>query len=249
MLPQKKLEIWGLQTAGNALKLSILPSPCYKHFTIPSGGPFGSWGGGGVRAHPAHPPCLRAWWTAILDAPLGFCRRRPRFRICRNSNGQKLSSNTLSTQLPNVLSNYLICFNLGALYKMFTFWKSSNTRSSQLQRLAQTRSPSPTCEIATQVKHLIFTATLPKSTPPLPDLLMQDRLQSFHAVKGFGAKELYFKTCGRRSDNWHANCSACLTVDQSSNTESDTKRNVSFLENISLHNFLMISLIFLRNSF
>ena len=28
----KKLEIGGLQTAGNALKLSILPSPC--HFCI-----------------------------------------------------------------------------------------------------------------------------------------------------------------------------------------------------------------------
>ena len=78
-------------------------------------------GGGGGACAPSAPPCLRAWWTAILDAPLGFCRRRPRFRICRNSNGQKLSSNTLSTQLPNVLSNYLICFNLGALYKMFTF--------------------------------------------------------------------------------------------------------------------------------
>ena len=29
MLPRKKLEIWGLQTAWNALKMSILPSPCY----------------------------------------------------------------------------------------------------------------------------------------------------------------------------------------------------------------------------
>ena len=36
--------------------------------------------------------------------------------LCYNLNGQKLSSNTLSTQLPNVLSN-LICFNLAALYK------------------------------------------------------------------------------------------------------------------------------------
>ena len=29
MIPWKKLAIWGLQTAGNAPKLSILPSPCY----------------------------------------------------------------------------------------------------------------------------------------------------------------------------------------------------------------------------
>ena len=29
MLPRKKLEIWALQTAGNALKLLILPSSCY----------------------------------------------------------------------------------------------------------------------------------------------------------------------------------------------------------------------------
>ena len=29
MLPGKKLEIWGSQTAGNALKLSILPPPRY----------------------------------------------------------------------------------------------------------------------------------------------------------------------------------------------------------------------------
>ena len=29
-------------------------------------------------------------------------------------------------------------------------------------------------------KHLIFTASLSKSTPPLPDLPMQDRLQSLH---------------------------------------------------------------------
>ena len=36
--------------------------------------------------------------------------------LCYNLNVQKLSSNTLSTQLPNVLSN-LICFNLAALYK------------------------------------------------------------------------------------------------------------------------------------
>ena len=59
--PGKKLEIWGLQTAGNELKLSMLPSLCYilyhfKYFTIRSGGPF--WllgGGGGVHAHPVQP--------------------------------------------------------------------------------------------------------------------------------------------------------------------------------------------------
>ena len=52
MLPRRKLEICGLQTAGDALKLSILPSPCYfciKYFTIPSGGPFWLFGGGCVR--------------------------------------------------------------------------------------------------------------------------------------------------------------------------------------------------------
>ena len=49
--------------------------------------------------------------------------------LCYNLNGQKLSSNTFSTQLPHVLSNF-ICFNLIALYKTVrtvlfsTFWKS-----------------------------------------------------------------------------------------------------------------------------
>ena len=84
-----------------------------------------------------------------LDAPLGFCRGRPRFRIWPTSwsnfgrthfhgclwllylastpvadiakilsclyynlNGQKLLSNTLSTQLPNVLSNFTYQFVL-----------------------------------------------------------------------------------------------------------------------------------------
>ena len=42
--PGKKLLIWGLQTAGNASKLSILPSLRYiwvilKSFTVPSSGP------------------------------------------------------------------------------------------------------------------------------------------------------------------------------------------------------------------
>ena len=60
MLPRKKLEIWALQTAGNALKLLILPSPCYfciilnilhhirRTFLAP--------GEGGAYA----PPCQRA---------------------------------------------------------------------------------------------------------------------------------------------------------------------------------------------
>ena len=47
--PGKKIEIWGLQTAGNVLKLSILPSPRYfasfKYFTISSDGPFWLLGG------------------------------------------------------------------------------------------------------------------------------------------------------------------------------------------------------------
>ena len=65
LLPGKKFEIWG--TAGNALKLSILPSPTLflyrlKPFTIPSGGPFWLLGGG-VRTPrtPLPSPCLRAW--------------------------------------------------------------------------------------------------------------------------------------------------------------------------------------------
>ena len=63
MLPRKKLEIWALQTAGNALKLLILPSPCYfciilnilhhirRTFLAP--------GEGGAYA-PRAPPCQRA---------------------------------------------------------------------------------------------------------------------------------------------------------------------------------------------
>ena len=63
LLPGKKLEISG--TAGNALKLSILPSPTLflyrlKPFTIPSGGPFWLLGGG-VRTPRTPSPCLRAW--------------------------------------------------------------------------------------------------------------------------------------------------------------------------------------------
>ena len=57
---RKKLEIWGFQIAGNALKLSILPSPTLflyrlKYFTIPSGGPFWLLGGG-VRTPRTPPP-------------------------------------------------------------------------------------------------------------------------------------------------------------------------------------------------
>ena len=80
-----------------------------------------------------------------MDAPPGFCRSRPRFRIwptlwsnfwsdsfswlsrgcctrlvadivtilscfCYSLNGQKLSSNTLSIQLPNYILSNFICF-------------------------------------------------------------------------------------------------------------------------------------------
>ena len=60
MLHGKKLKILGLQTAGNAFKLSILTPPHYFCITLnllrsDQADHFGSWGGG-VRAHPAHPP-------------------------------------------------------------------------------------------------------------------------------------------------------------------------------------------------
>ena len=57
MLLQKKVEIGGLQTTGNALKLSILPPP--RHFCIilntydPIRRTF--LAPGGVGAHPTHP--------------------------------------------------------------------------------------------------------------------------------------------------------------------------------------------------
>ena len=58
MLPWKKLEIWGLPTAGNAFKLSILSSPPH-YFRIILNllwshqvDIFGFWG---VCAHPMHP--------------------------------------------------------------------------------------------------------------------------------------------------------------------------------------------------
>ena len=63
MLSRKKLEIWGIQTAGNTFKTvnaytTTLFLCHFKSFTIASGGPYGSWegggGGGGVRALPAH---------------------------------------------------------------------------------------------------------------------------------------------------------------------------------------------------
>ena len=53
MLPRAKLEIWGLQTAGDALIVSILPSPRYfAAFTIPLGGLFWLPGGGGGCVRP-----------------------------------------------------------------------------------------------------------------------------------------------------------------------------------------------------
>ena len=63
----EKLEIWGLQTAGNALKLSILPSPCYfcivlKILWSHQADLFGSWrrgvGGGGGACAPRATPSL-----------------------------------------------------------------------------------------------------------------------------------------------------------------------------------------------
>ena len=51
MFPRKKSEVGGLQTAENALKLSILPRTStlilynFEFFTIPSGGPFWLLGG------------------------------------------------------------------------------------------------------------------------------------------------------------------------------------------------------------
>ena len=61
VLPRKKKEIEVFQTAGKALRLSILTPPIYfcylcffKSFTVPLGGPFFALflggGGGGVRA-------------------------------------------------------------------------------------------------------------------------------------------------------------------------------------------------------
>ena len=58
--PGKKIEIWGLQTAGNALKWSILPSPCYfcnilNILRSHQADLFGSWGG---ACAPRAPPPL-----------------------------------------------------------------------------------------------------------------------------------------------------------------------------------------------
>ena len=68
ILPWKKEEIWSIQTAENALKLSILPSPCYFCIILNilrshQADLFGSWGVGGggcvLRAPP--PPYPGAW--------------------------------------------------------------------------------------------------------------------------------------------------------------------------------------------
>ena len=85
-------------------------------------------------------------------------------------------------------------------------------------------------------KYLIFTASLSKALRHY--LIFQCKIDCnhFHTVNSLNHWR-------GRSDNWHANCWSKF------DTESDTKRNVSFLENISLHNFLMFSpLIFLKQS-
>ena len=63
MLPQKKFEIWGLQTAGNALKLLILPSLCYICMILNllrshQADLFGSWG---MPAHGPEPRFSDVW--------------------------------------------------------------------------------------------------------------------------------------------------------------------------------------------
>ena len=71
--PVKKIEILGLQTAGNALKLSILPSPRYFCIILNllrshKVDLFGSWrrGGGGGDAHPAHFPAYGPVITSAI---------------------------------------------------------------------------------------------------------------------------------------------------------------------------------------
>ena len=66
---EKITEIWGLQTAGNALKLSILPSPCYfsiilnilRSHQADLFSSLGGWGGGGGCVRTPRTHCLRAW--------------------------------------------------------------------------------------------------------------------------------------------------------------------------------------------
>ena len=72
-------------------------------------------------------------------------------------------------------------------------------------------------------KYFILTANFSKSTAPLPDFTTQDRLQKFHVV-------IIIEFAGGRSDNGHAKFGI----------ESDMKRNVSFLENTSLHNLFLM---------
>ena len=78
-----EIEIWVLQTAGNTLKWSILPSPPYflyhfKSFTTPSGGPFcllGERGGGCVctprTLPPAYGPGLLYIWFMLRNVLYG----------------------------------------------------------------------------------------------------------------------------------------------------------------------------------
>ena len=75
MLHGKKIEIRGLQTAGNAFKLSILPLLRYfcnilNLLRSYQADPFGSWGGGGACAPPASPSCPRACSSSNILAPI-----------------------------------------------------------------------------------------------------------------------------------------------------------------------------------
>ena len=67
MLPRKKIEIWGLQTAGNALKLLIFSSPCYFCIVLNilrshQADLFGSWMG----AYAPPLPTSLFWWQLWL---------------------------------------------------------------------------------------------------------------------------------------------------------------------------------------
>ena len=83
ILPRKKLGIWGFQTAGNALKLSILASPCYFCIILNilrshQADLFGSWGGGGGGWQPWYnnkqrPIITDGWVIRIRYSPTQAC--------------------------------------------------------------------------------------------------------------------------------------------------------------------------------